>query len=296
MKLNNLFEEHWIFLFLIILLSFWLRFYKITQIPPSLNWDEVSIGYNAYSILKTGRDEWEEFMPLHFRSYGEYKLPVQIYASIPGIAIFGLTPFGVRITPVVYGTLTVLLLYFLALELFKKKDIALLSALLLAISPWHIQLTRASFESSFSVFWVVMGMWFLIKGFKDKRWLIVSMIPFAVSVYTYNSARVFTPLFLIVIGMIYLKDFIKERKRVFLSILLFGSLMLPLIPFVLSGEASARYKLVSVTNEAGLVPRINERRGMSKLPTPLPRLIHNKVTYISYYFAKKNIPKYEDQR
>jgi len=105
-----------ILLFLIIALSFFLRVYKVSSIPPALNWDEVSIAYNAYSVLKTGRDEWGQFLPLHFKSYGEYKLPAQIYASIPGIAIFGLNEFGVRITPVIYGTLTVLLLYLLTIE------------------------------------------------------------------------------------------------------------------------------------------------------------------------------------
>src|SRR3990167_11100592 len=99
---------------LIMILAFFLRFNKVTEIPPSLNWDEVSIGYNAYSILKTGKDEWNQFLPLHFKSYGEYKLPTQIYFSIPGVAIFGLNELGVRITPIVYGTLTVLLLFFLA--------------------------------------------------------------------------------------------------------------------------------------------------------------------------------------
>ena len=113
-----------ILLGLIILVAFFLRFYKVTSIPPSLNWDETSIAYNAYSILKTGKDEWGQVMPLHFKSFGEYKLPAQIYASIPGIAIFGLNELGVRITPVVYGTLTVLFLYFLVEELFKKKTIS----------------------------------------------------------------------------------------------------------------------------------------------------------------------------
>src|SRR5512146_556963 len=102
---------------LVVALAFFLRFYKVTVDPPSLNWDETSIGYNAYSILKTGHDEWGKFLPLHFKSYGEYKLPAQIYASIPGIAIFGLNEFGVRITPVVYGALTILFLFFLAKEI-----------------------------------------------------------------------------------------------------------------------------------------------------------------------------------
>ncbi len=270
----------------ILFIALFLRLYRVTEVPPSLNWDEVSIGYNAYSILKTGRDEWGRFLPLHFKSYGEYKLPAQIYASIPAIAIFGLNDFAIRITPVIYGTITVLLLYFLARDLFKNRWIGLISAFLLAISPWHIQLTRASFESSFSVFWIVLGLWLFIKGFEKSKWWVISMIPFTISIYTYNSARVFTPLLILTLFLIFKKEILKHSKETILSFLIFVVLLLPLVPFVLSGEATARYKLVSITNDPGLIPRINERRGMSKLPAPLPRLIHNRVTYVSYYFAK----------
>ncbi|KKR38002.1 MAG: Glycosyl transferase family 39, partial [Candidatus Woesebacteria bacterium GW2011_GWA1_40_45] len=208
-------------LIFILVFAFILRFYKVSEIPPSLNWDETSIAYNAYSILKTGKDEWGKFLPLHLRAYGEYKLPAQIYASIPGVAIFGLNELGVRITPVVYGTLTVLFLYFLARRLFKNSYIGLVSAFLLAISPWHIQLTRASFESSFSVFWVILGIWFLVKGFEKPKWWIISVIPFAISIYTYNSARIFTPLFLLTIALIFRKEFWLNKKEAVFSALLF---------------------------------------------------------------------------
>ena len=272
-------------LLLIVVLAFFLRFYRVTEIPPALNWDEISIGYNAYSILKTGKDEWGQFLPIHFKAYGEYKLPVQIYASIPGIAIFGLNELGVRITPVLYGTLTVLLLFFLV-RAFQNTAIGLLAAFLLAISPWHIQLTRASFESSFSVFWVVMGIWFLVKGFSNKQWFIWSMIPFAISIFTYNSARIFTPIFLLITLIIYRKTLIKFKRVVILSIVFFIVLLIPLTPFLLSGERSARYKLVSITDDPGLIPRINENRGHSNLPQPLPRLVHNKFTYVAFYFTR----------
>jgi 4-amino-4-deoxy-L-arabinose transferase-like glycosyltransferase len=278
-----------IILIAVVILAFFLRFNKIVEDPPSLNWDEVSIGYNAYSILKTGKDEWGKFLPLHFKAYGEYKLPAQIYASIPGIAIFGLNEFGVRITPVIYGALTILLLYFLAKEMFDNEWIGIFSSFFLAISPWHIQLTRASFESSFSVFWVVMGILFLVKSFKNPKWLIVSVIPFAISVYTYNSARVFTPLFLFVILIIYWKRFWVIKKESIIFAILFFVALLPLIPFVLSGEGSARYKLVSITDDAGLVPRIEEQRNLSELPPVVTKLIHNRVTYVSYYFVKNYV-------
>lgn len=279
-----------IILTLIIILAFVLRLYKVTSIPPSLNWDETSIGYNAYSILKTGKDEWGETLPVHFKSFGEYKLPAQIYASIPAIAVFGLNEFGVRITPVIYGTLTVLLLYFLTKELFKKSSHAtyysLLATFFLAVSPWHIQLTRASFESSFSLFWFVMGVWFLVKGLQKPKWLVISMLPFAISVYTYNTARVFTPLFLFVFYLANARYLIKNFKHALFGFLTFIVLALPIIPFVLSGDAVARYKLVSITDDKGLIPRIEERRNLSKLPPIVTKLIHNRYTYNTYYFSK----------
>jgi len=275
-----------LFLILIVLLSFWLRFNKITADPPSLNWDEVSIAYNAYSVLETGKDEWGQFLPIHFKSYGEYKLPVQIYASIPGIAAFGLNELGVRITPALYGALTVLVMFFLGKALFASEIAGLVSAFLLGISPWHIQLTRASFESSLATLWITLGIWLLIKGFKKQKWFIFSMIPFALSVFTYNSARIFTPMFLLAVALIYRKTLARSKEVVMFSIVVFSILLIPLTPFLLSGERSARYKLVSITDDPGLTPRINENRGNAHLPQPLPRLIHNKVTYITYYFAK----------
>ncbi len=282
-----------IIIFLIIVLAFGLRVYKITTIPPSLNWDETSIGYNAYSIMKTGKDEWGEFMPVHFKSFGEFKLPAQIYASIPAIAIFGLNEFGVRITPVLYGTLSVLLLYFLTKELFKKSSHAtyysLLATFFLAVSPWHIQLTRGSFESSFSLFWFLMGVWFLVKGFNKQKWLIFSMIPFVISVYTYNTARVFTPLFLFVVYLLNIKFLLKNFRYFLFSFLTFIILAAPIIPFVLSGDAAARYKLVSITDDAGLIPRLDERRNLSTLPPLLTKLIHNRYTYNTYYFLENYV-------
>src|SRR3989338_8665982 len=285
----------YIVLSLIVILAFFLRFYKVTEIPPALNWDEVSIGYNAYSILKTGKDEWNQAFPIHFKAYGEYKLPVQIYASIPGIYFFGLNELGVRITPVVYGTLTVLIMYFLGKLLFESELAGLVSAFLLGISPWHIHLTRASLESSFATFFVTMGVWFLVKGFKREKWLIFSMVPFAFSVFTYNSTRIFTPLFLLATLIIYRKSLIKFKKIILISLIVFMILLIPLLPFLFSGERSARYKLVSITDDPGLILRINENRGLSYLPQPLPRLVHNKVTYVSTSFTKNYLAHFSPQ-
>src|SRR5437773_2571614 len=102
----------------IILLAILLRFYQLGNNPPSIDWDEASTGYNAYSILKTGKDEYGNFLPLSFRSFDDYKPPVYIYLTVPSVAVFGLTEFAVRLPAAIIGVLAVLVIYFLCLEIF----------------------------------------------------------------------------------------------------------------------------------------------------------------------------------
>ncbi|MCL4366988.1 glycosyltransferase family 39 protein [Patescibacteria group bacterium] len=272
-----------VILILILVLAFFLRYYKITEVPPSLNWDETAIGYNAYSILRTGHDEWGKLLPIHFESYGEYKLPLQIYFSIPAIAIFGLNDFSVRITPVVYGTLTILLIFLLTRALFRNNLIALSAAFFLAVSPWHIQLTRASFESSFSVLWVLWGIWWLVKGFENKKWWVYAIIPLALAMYTYNSARVFVPLYLLALLLVYKAEIFKYKKILLISIVVFLIMLIPMVPYYLGGNGASRYKLVSITDDPGLVPRIDQQRNQSTLPPLVKRFLYNRVTYVSFY-------------
>jgi 4-amino-4-deoxy-L-arabinose transferase-like glycosyltransferase len=143
-----LWGNKWILL--ILLASVLLRFWKVDSFPPSLNWDEISHGYNAYSILKTGKDEWGNILPTIFRAYGDYKLPVYIYLTVISEAFLGLTPLAVRLTSILAGISTVVFTYLLAKNIFSKK-VALLSAFLVAIEPWSFFLSRGAFEANLAL-------------------------------------------------------------------------------------------------------------------------------------------------
>src|SRR3990167_2020828 len=155
-------------LIFIIILATVLRFYQLGQNPPSLNWDETAHGYNAYSILKTGRDEYGYRLPLSFRSFDDYKPPIYTYLVVPSVAAFGLNDFAVRFPSAFLGVLAVLFTYLMVKELFQKTPIALLSAFFLAISPWHLQFSRVAFETNSATFWSVLGTWAFLKGIKSE--------------------------------------------------------------------------------------------------------------------------------
>ena len=136
---------------LICIFAFAIRFYRVSSVPPALSWDEVSIGYNAWSILKTGRDEHGKYFPLDtFVSYGDYKPTLPVYLTVPFVFMFGLNEISVRLPSVVFGTRSSLcsLLLFEVSSYFSKDNFdlkseasfALIAAGVLSLSPWHIQL------------------------------------------------------------------------------------------------------------------------------------------------------------
>ena len=137
---------------LILIVAATSRFYKLGAVPTSLNADEAAIGYNAYSILKTGKDEYGRKFPLLFQSFDDFKMPVYIYLTVPSIAIFGLNDFSVRLPSALLGTLTVFVTYLLIEGLFASIPIGVIASFLLAISPWHLQFSRSAYEANIAVF------------------------------------------------------------------------------------------------------------------------------------------------
>ena len=160
-KLFNFINENRLFV-LIVFVAAGLRLFSLGQMPPSLNWDEISHGYNAYSILRTGKDEWGENFPLIFRAYGDYKLPVYIYLTALSEFFLGITAFAVRLPSALAGVGSVIFSYLLAKELFKKKEVAIITSLLVAIEPWSLFLSRGAFEANLALCLFVAGVYFFI--------------------------------------------------------------------------------------------------------------------------------------
>ncbi|MDE2588914.1 MAG: glycosyltransferase family 39 protein, partial [Patescibacteria group bacterium] len=236
----------------IFLLGTGLRFYKLGAVPNSMDWDEVSWGYNAYSVLLTGKDEYGQFLPLSFKAFGDYKQPVYVYSELLPIQLFGLNAFSVRFPSAFFGTLSIPFVFLLVYELFRKKKYAVpaafLSMLFFAISPWHIQFSRVAFESVLGLFFVLLGVWLFVKGYRlqNKWYIFVAAVVLAISAYSYHAQKLFTPLF--VVGLvIYAKDFFLKHKRLFIvfgvCFILFNSLWL------LDSRTTARGKSVLFTSD-----------------------------------------------
>lgn len=229
-------------LYFILILAFILRVWNIAGVPPSPSMDEASISYNAYSLLKTGGDEYGQIPTLSHRSYDDWRRATYLYLVLPFVAVFDLNVFSVRFPSVILSVLTVLSTYFIALYIFFKKSsfsiiVALLSSFLLAISPWHIYISRLGHESNVYMSFFVFGILFFLMGERKKKWsfLLISLLLFTISMVGYYAGQAIVPVFLLGTTIIYRKNLFSmiksNKKMLFVFALIFVGLLLLLKEF-----------------------------------------------------------------
>ncbi len=234
---------------LITTLALVIRVYQVTSSPPAPYWEEVALGYDAYSILETGKDHHGNSYPLvAFESFGDWKPAGYFYAIVPFIKLVGLNVLAVRLPSVIAGTLIVLvlgwLIYLLTDYLPEKarQKLSLIGMLLASISPWLIQFSRAGWEVNLATFFILLGVTFGWKSFDlknkyhDFKSLIWSVIFLVLSIYIYHSARLIGPMLGLFLGFRYLITYLninKTLKPLFFQIgFIFSILILLLLPFI----------------------------------------------------------------
>ena len=260
-------------LLVILALAGFLRIVGLNIVPPELFGDEIDVGYQAYSLLHTGQDLYRQILPTYIRSLSEPRAPLLMYATVPTIAAFGNTAWGVRIPSAVWGSLAPIILFLLVYQTTKSKSLSLLSSLSLAFMPWHIYYSRAAFEVVIMLDLLMLGTLLFFK----KRFALC-LLMFALAMYTYSTAVLFVPLLILALVLLQRRiprssdrgmkrqssDEVRQQKypdrRVvgyllskkipsFLSILLFVILVAPLAYHIAFGFASSRFNNISLTND-----------------------------------------------
>lgn len=289
-------------LVIIIFLALVLRVYKLSDFAPGLYSDETAFGYNAYSLLKTGHDEFGKLWPVSFKSFGDYKPAMSAWLAIPSVLIFGLSEFSVRLPSAFAGTVTVLVVYYLAKEVFfveQRKNVRLrylkllpyISATILAISPWHLLFSRSSMLVGFELMFTSSALLFFLKGLKNVNFWYLSAFCFVGAIYSYYGARVTTLLILLSIAVIFKNDVILKKREVFKCLVLALILLSPFIwsvagdPLTLTGRA----KTVSIFFDPGVKLKLWEAHTLDgqNYPVILSRFFHNKTYFYFRDFTRR---------
>ena len=228
---NNLSTNKYtkIILVCILLIAACLRLYKLDSVPPSLSWDEVANGYNAWTIANYGTDEYGRIFPLYFESFRDDKHPIHFYLSAISIKLFGLNEFATRLPAAFIEILCVLLIFYIGKTLFNSQ-VGLIASFFLAISPYNLHFSRTSHEANTQFFFFLLGIFlflkFLKKGGKYLPW---SVLSFCICFITYHPAKVVVPFFILLLLSLYFKDLLKSKISLLISsfiILAFGAIVI----------------------------------------------------------------------
>lgn len=277
----------------VIFISFLLRIFQISEIPPGLNRDEAAIGYTAYSLLKTGTEEYGKFLPVSLKSFGDWKLPFYAYITVPFVVVLGLTEFTVRLPSMLAGIGTIFLTFFIALRLFKSQKIAFIATILIAISPWHIFFSRVTSEANIAVFLSSCAVLFFTYAHEKKWLLILGSILLSLTLFTYHGNHIFTPLFFVLNIIFFRKVFFKPVG--YLSIALF--LITSGIIFshtLLSADKTKISGLLSI-NDASLVHEHIVLNRIIYKNELLAKLFNNKVVFFVEDTARNYIRSFSPE-
>lgn len=224
-----------------------LRLYGLAVSPFSLNWDEAALGYNAYSILVTGKDEFGKSLPIFTKSFDEYKSATPVYLMIPTIKIFGLNEVGVRTPTALLGTLMILILFLLTRELFGSDWVALSASWMMAIEPWAVHFSRTNHEAMTALFFLLLGLILFLHAKRKINFLPLSITCLMISMYSYNSNKIVIPLFLI--GLVFtdrnLLTGVSKKIRLW-SLVLLMTFLTPFVILAFRGETFARSKSTNI--------------------------------------------------
>ncbi len=208
-----------------------MRMYRLTELPAGFYCDEAALGYNAYSILKTGLDENGEHWPLYVWSFDtSYKNPVFIYSSMLPLALLGPTELAVRLTAALYGSATVLAMFFLGRAVMGTW-VGLFAAVLLAVCPWHVHFSRIGFELITFPFFFALGVIALVRFLRGARSLTTAALCLGAALYTYVPAKLFVPLFLGAFAIVYQDELRRRWREVAVAAVLLAALAAPLVAF-----------------------------------------------------------------
>lgn len=274
---------------LVLVISIFLRFYHLDQIPPGLNADEASLGYDAYSLLLTGKDQYGKAFPIFLRSFGAYQSSLYAYLTTVSIFLFGLSIFAVRFISGLAGTLIVLMTFVIIYRSYENNQFwqALLASLIVSFIPWSIFFSRTAVEANLALLLVVGATYFLMRSLRQPVYFTAASILLAISTYAYQAQRLGSIIFLLGCILVFIRQFLKRKKIVLIGLALFFIIQIP--QFILINTQAGTRRLDQVNY---LSKDYFDQNGGNLKSVPLGRqiyIINQFSNHYLAYFSLKNL-------
>jgi uncharacterized membrane protein len=186
----------WVSLLLVgvLIVALFFRTHRIDSLPPEAQSDHVEASEDVRSILN---GHHMIFFP---RNTG--REATQFYVTAGLSHIFGYGFFTLKLTMALIGALNVIPMYLLGKELWDGR-FGLLAAFFLAISYWHVIISRIGWRIALAPFWTAATLYSLLRAFRTGRRndYLISGLSLGMGLYGYMSFRV-TPLLVVALCLL----------------------------------------------------------------------------------------------
>ena len=258
----------------ILLLAVLSRTVLLDKVPGGLHQDEAMAGYNALTLLRSGRDSFGNPWPVYFTAWGSGMNVLESLLQIPCLALLGVNELAVRLPIAIFSLLSLLALFDLVRRC-SDNQFALFILFLASITPWQVMMSRWALESNLAPLFILFGVYFFVKGLDHQGCFILSALCYGLSLYAYATVWPVVPLILLM-QILYA---VRLRKICFSgwtasAVILLALLALPLFLFLLvNNKMLEEIRLPFIT-----IPRMVSYRGNELLSdsifTNLNNLIH----------------------
>lgn len=271
MKFLNWVKGKWVTIAvsLIVLMAGFLFFFKLNEAPPCLDADEASFAYNAFSILKTGRDEYGKFLPLRLQAFGDNRFPLIAYLDIPWVALLGLNETSARMANFPFVILFPIVVYFLAKELLKNKVTGVIASLFVTLSVGLQSIGRQTHEAYLTVFFLTLATYFFVR-FLNKKGdsnFFLFVLFFFIDLFGYHPTRLWAVFFG---AIIFFMAFTRKIKWKYLVIFAASILLFVVSDFIYK---PTRVSNLLFFNSVGFHSKVTELQAEGGM-----RLMYNKLT------------------
>lgn len=242
---------------IIVIVGAFFRLYNLSIAPPQPNIDEVSNAYNAYSILKTGADEYGYKLPTLIRGYDDFRPAINVYATIPFVATIGVNALSARLPSAILSIITVIAVYFLTKELTRgvkalsfgkfDLDIPIIVMVFFAVAPWDIYISRFGYEVNFAFSFLIFGILFFLRfinkssGKLNNLNLYASALFFGLSFDSYQSAKIVSSLILLSLVILHFKELISSKRTLIIAVILGIVVITPILLTLFDKSALIRF-------------------------------------------------------
>jgi len=220
----------------LVLIGVLVRAAALGSIPGGVNQDEAYSAYEAWCLMKDGMDSWGYRLPVYLRAWGSGMNALQSYLMIPFIALFGLKTWVIRLPQLIIACASLPAFYALMRRIAGRRA-GLIGLFLLAISPWHVMLSRWGLESNLAPGLMLFGMLFFVMGVRDSRWFVFSGLFYGLSLYAYATIWPVVPamLAMLLLFLVYTRSFVMNRY-VAVGVGILFALAAPLMLFLLVNQ------------------------------------------------------------